>query len=215
MLNVKNTIFIFLLMFLVVGCATQEPVMEEDLNNEQQAEENLELPEVVASVNGDQITSDEVFMLSNEMQMYGMEPTLDELVEQLISQRLLMQTVNELDYQFTTDDVENYFVDMGVELDEIKTEVENQGLIYEEFLVDYIDELKFTQFLFEVQQNVEVTEEEMLEFYEDQKEFLDENLTYEDIQEEIYNFFLEQRSNEIITFLISERAEESDIQIYY
>lgn len=220
-----------LMVFIVAGCAMEQPQPQEE--PEQPVEPDIpmdptgggeltsvvpdDLPQIVATVNGDQITRDEVETLEQQnQQMQGVTATLDELVEQLISSRVLLSILEDQGYQITKDDVENYYVEMGIQPEQLKTEVENMNMDYDDFLEQSKDELAFSQYLSEIQEDLEVTQEEVEVFYEEQRMVLDqEGLTYEDVEEDLYNYILEEKSHEVLISDIEQEMHQADIEIYY
>jgi hypothetical protein len=201
-----------------MGCTAKQetPAQNTSLPNDSLvSEQNLDLPAIVASVNGEEITSEEIENLNFQIQAYGMSLTVDELVDQAVRQKLLIQMADESSQDYTPEEVEAFFLGEGVSLEELKTAVESDGLDYNQFLLDYSIELKVMDFVMKIQEGVEVTEEEMLTLFEQQKPFLEEGVTYEEIKEDIYSFILEQKSNEVLMSMIEEKMAESDIQLYY
>ena len=214
-----------LMVFIVAGCAVDD-AQEHDpgtvpgetlgLPDMDQTTELDNLPEIVATVNGEPITREEITQLDlQNQQMFGFSISVEEMVNQILSQRVLMQMVDEKNYDFNEQDVENFFIENGFEVNELRQEVEMMGMDYNQFLYDYIDELKFANYLSEIEQDITVTQQEMEEFYEEQKMFFEEDVTYEEIQEDIYYFLLEQKTEEILITEIENRLEHSEVEFFY
>jgi hypothetical protein len=210
---------IFLVLAFFVGCTTTQETNNLEQNSELvdplQGQEN-ELPEIVASVNGELITSDEIQNIASQMQMYGVSLSNDELIEQSIRQRLLLQLIQEQVEDFSKEEIEEVLIEQGVSLDELKLEIESQGLDYDEILNEYYaNEVKLIYFISEIQNEIVVTEEEMISFFEQQSMLMEEELVYDEVEEEIYDTIFESKTNEILMSLIDEFMQESEIETYY
>lgn len=211
------------LLFVLIGCANNQ-TDQTDVNlvtgqipqeSNQMPQETFELPAVVASINGEDVTDQEIYALNTQMEANGLSLSLDELLEQILSRKILLQTANELGIEFTSKDVEAFFIEQGFSEEELRSEVEKQNLDYDEFLLNYIDELKVMELVYSLQSNVEVTEEEMKSFFEAQSALIGENVTYEEVEEEIYFYLLEEKSNEYIMSFIQQKFTESEIEVFY
>lgn len=232
MKKLKIILMMMLMVFVVVGCSVEEP--QDDVipspgldttpsfPDQEVTSVTENLPELVATVNGEEITKEYVqemeMSVQQNLMMAGMvEETidLDELVEQTIMQRLLVQLAHDQDYGFSKNDVEEFFLQQGLTTQELQQEVNMMGLDYDEFLYYYVDELTLMQFVTDVQENVEVTTQEVQEFYNANSQMFDQSITYEEIEEDLYYWILEQKSNELLMVLIDEKWEQSNIEIFY
>lgn len=216
MYNVKSIILGLFILFFVVGCTqqtTNEPTVPD--TGVTSPEEGL-LPDIIVTVNGQDIMKEDLFDLETQMQIvYGFSPSTDQIVEQLVAQVVLEQIIDTMDYDFTADDVETFFIEQGINLDEIKEELEFQNIDYDQFLIDNIPELELAQFIFEIQQSIEVTEDEMISFYEEHKDSLDEEVTFEEVQQEIYTIFLNERTNDLLILILEDGIANSEIIYHY
>ena len=168
-------------------------------------------PDVLAIVNGDEITKSEIEEVLLQAEMQGAVVSVEEILEQFIMSKILLQMSEERGYEFTTDDVENMFAMQGIPLDDVRMQIEAQGMNYNEFLESQIEDLAIMQMIEDEKANIEVTEEEALELYEFEKEFLGD-MTFEELRTDIIDFIATQKAQEIVLDIAEERMLTADIQ---
>ncbi|MFP4567499.1 MAG: hypothetical protein ACLFN8_01000 [Candidatus Woesearchaeota archaeon] len=220
----KIIMIISLVALLLVAACTQdnaqennelsEDVLSQDDNlieigNENQEEE---LPEIAATANGDIILTEEVLSFQSQMMMQGVQLNLDDALTELINRRLIIQEAKNRGYEVTIQDVKDLFLKQGFEEEQLKETIDSQGMNYEEFLESQMDDTLFILLLEEEKEKVEVTDENAQAFYEENKHLLEENVTYEEVEQEIYDILKEQESMEALTEILNEALLTAEIE---
>lgn len=183
--------------------------------------QNETVSEVVALVNGEEITSDELnLVLEQSVEMYGPEITREEILENLIIQKLLIQKSIEEGFFPTVEEVEeellSWLAEQGSNLEEYKEDLMAFGYDYDEHILEHqrgIAIQNYFEFFLEGK-DFEVTEEEIRElysFYEQQG--WDDLPPYEEIKEELRLSLEYEKQDVFIEALINQLKEEADIQI--
>jgi parvulin-like peptidyl-prolyl isomerase len=212
-----------LAVLLIAGCGSieQEPEIEMTFPDQGEQESpqiqpeipqtQQELPEVVAIINGDEIKGAEISNMQMQMQMQGITMSVEEVLDQLIIQRLLIQEAATRGYEVSDQEIEQSFMQQGFSVDEIKEMLEPEGVSYEEFLEEQRKQAKFNLFVDDMFLEIEVTEEESLEFYEEISAEVDES--YEEISEDIKMYLAEQKLDNYLIMLAYGLMEESELEI--
>lgn len=218
-MKIKIILMTILMVFIVAGCSVEEP-QEQDPNlipgdisglpMDDQSTDFDDLPEIVATINGEPITSEEISSLSFERSMMGMQYSVDQLVEEMITLRLLYDLGHELDYGFTNEDAEQLLIEEGQDIDDLKVRAEEAGITYENILVDVIAELNLNALFMEIQEEVDIPEEEIQLMYNEDVE-IQEYFSYEEFKEYVHM----QYSNEMLYYLLEERYEQAEIEYFY
>ena len=138
MIHSKKVLFgisvIFSIMLLFAGCTDQQ---SQDGNSN--VVDDTSNP-VVVSVNGENITSNEVTNYSSENQM-----SYSDALDQLIEQKILYQQAKKQGYNVTRDEAEATLLGLLLEqnqtLDTYKQYLQSQGISYEKHLRDYQKQL--------------------------------------------------------------------------
>ncbi len=159
---------------------------------------------IVATVNGTPIYR---WQLINELEKQGGQQVLDSLVtEELISQEAENKgvQVTEQEVNAAVDELKNSLTGQGQDLD---TLLEQQNVSQQEFR----DQIKFQVQLEKLAGSSEVTEEEINEIYEQQKEMYGEDVTEEQAKESIKQQLQGQKQNTAIQELINTLKEAANI----
>lgn len=186
---------------------------EDDIFDDTQQEPDL--PEVVASVNGDEIFSEDVLNLQMQMQMQGMQVDTEEIVSQLITHKLLAQEAERRGFEASVEDVEERLVQQGESLEAVKETLEAQGMDYDEFLESQIQDTVLIMFIEDQSEQVEISEEEAREFYDEQAEALGEERPFEESKDDIKEFLAQDHANFLLSQLAGELMEEADVEVFY
>lgn len=172
--------------------------------------------EVVAVVNGQAITQQDVVLvqsaLGQQAQMMGEE----ELVDQLIMQTLLLQEAEVRGITVTHEEARAEFSALleaqGVSEDEFSGLLAQQGQDLDLLLEEFRKNLVLEQLAAELDE-VSVTEEDAIEFYEEYAAIAGEDTpSYEELREEIIEFLEEQERARALTDLAEALAQDATIE---
>ncbi len=176
--------------------------------------------EVVAKVNGEKITSDEVTSVQEMFNQQGQQISDEEALDQIINQKLIVQKAKKEGYTVSAEEAEKVIEEQlamqEMNLDEFKDKIADQGLSYEEQLEYMKEELAIQNYLEnEIGEEVlEVSDEETDEFYqryqEEQPE--DEEMpSFEELEPQIIALLQQQKQQEAINGLIEELRQTAQI----
>lgn len=175
---------------------------------------------VIARVNGEEVYSNEVAELQEVFNQQGQEVSENEVLEQIINQKLISQEVEEKGYAVSNEEaeavLEEQLAAQGSTLEEFKQQIEEQGVTYQEQL-EYIKEQLATQnYLADVidQESLEVSEGESKEFYEmyQDQESSEETATFEELEPQIIATLQQQKEQQEIMALIQKLKETAEIE---
>ncbi|MFW6233077.1 MAG: SurA N-terminal domain-containing protein [Nanoarchaeota archaeon] len=175
---------------------------------------------VVAKVNGEEITSEEVNAIQQNFMQQGQEISEEDALEQIISQKLISQEMEKGDYSVSTEEAESMIEQQvamqNMTLDDYKQQIESQGGSYEEQLDSIKEQLAMQKYL-ETQikeEDLEVSEEEAKEFYEMNKQQSSEEEIppYEELESQIIATLQQQKQQQATNVLIQELKEKSEIE---
>jgi multidrug efflux pump subunit AcrA (membrane-fusion protein) len=219
MTNLKNIIGIFLVLsvILMAGCSTSEQEDNKQDYNDFEPDNNGvdNIPtepitgNVVATVNDEEIKSEDVVAVQQLLLQQGQQISEDDALEQVINQKVLEQKVQQENIVVTTEEaeslIEQQLAIQGATLDDYKQQVESMGVSYEAELENIKNQIATQQFL-ESQlegQTFDVTEEEAQEFYEMYKAQSSEEVpSYEELQPQIITTLEQQKQQEAISIII-------------
>ena len=173
-----------------------------------------DLPDVLATVNGYEIQKSEVAEIISQVEMQGGFAEIDEILEQMILIRVLLQEAERRGHSVGREDVENAFVEQGIAPEMIREQIEMQGMDYDAFLDSQIDDVILMKLVEDERANVEVSEEDALEFFQAESQFFDENAVFEDYKDEIIDFLESQIAQEIVLGLADELIANADVQLF-
>lgn len=177
---------------------------------------------VIAKVNSEEISSQEVASAQQVYSEQGQEISEQQALEQVINQKIISQAVEKGGYSVSTEEaeaeIETQLSAQGSSLEEFKKEVEEQesGSTYEQQL-EYVKENMAVQNYFDDQINqeeLEVTEEETEQFYEDysQQQDTEEVAPYEELKPQIIASLEQQKRQQAINALIQQLRNEAEIE---
>ena len=149
----------------------------------------------LARVNGEEITRDDVYRMQvSYYWRYGEDLSDSQALELLILERLLYREAEkgghvpgdaETEYEWQT------YLEMTLE--EIKAQLELDGLSYDEYFEDFRTTLAILRFQLAVYDTFEVTEEEARDLYQELSEPGDDLEPFEDMKEELIAFLKHER----------------------
>ncbi|MDG6219155.1 MAG: SurA N-terminal domain-containing protein [Candidatus Thermoplasmatota archaeon] len=178
---------------------------------------------VVAIVNGEEITSEEVTILQQSYMQQGQQLSEKEALDQIIDQKLLNQQALQDEYMPTTEEaeieIETLLQQQGMTLDDYKQQLAQQGMNYEESLQNFKEDLAIQNYVeaalkereFEgLRDEAESELESMLQLYNMSKDELTQQLaqmgmTYEDFLQDIKKDIAQE-------YLIEELRTQAEIE---
>ncbi len=174
--------------------------------------------EVVANVNGQPITTQDVDMIQAALGPQGAFLSEEEIIDQLILQTLLLQEAEVRGIMVTPAEAEAEFEALlaaqGVSREEFAGMLAQQGqdlnMLLEEFRKNLVLEELASQITAE-----EVTEEQAQQFYQEYAAIAGEDTpSYEELREEIFAFLEEQARAEALTSLAESLESQAQIERY-
>lgn len=234
------------------GSQTQEDVATDDSEQgatpeggtEEAADQQMEMPEpdledvpdIVAEVNGEEITRDEFEQvyapqfqqIAMQSQMSGQEVDQSQLKQQvadgLVSQELLRQEAEDRGIEATDEEVDAVIDDLveqnGLESrEELFAALEEQGLTEEEVRTELREGLNQDQLIAEETGEIDVTEEELQSLYDDtaaQQEEMggeQELPPFEEMEDDLESHIRQQKASEATRNYASELRENADVTI--
>ena len=202
-----------MLVFAACTQTTEEEITPEPPINEIPVPETQppqqELPEVIATINGEGIQREELLQVQSQMQQ-----GLEEALNQLISYTLILQEANVREYDVSQEEIEQDLEAQGLTLEEAREILAAQGVSYEEFIQEQINEIKVMMLIQELSDDVEITEEQAQQFYDEQGEAFGIEEPYDEIKEQIKEFLKQEETNNKVSELIMQLMQEADIEIH-
>ena len=174
--------------------------------------------EIIATVNGEEITQEEVFLVQQQLQQQGSQVNEEQALEQVITNKILLQEVAKQNYDITTQEaeaeLEQVLSSQGFSIDDLKQDLQSRGISYEATLEDFKQRVAVDRYLSEnIDLNaIEVTQEEIEAFYE-QVALQGGNQTpaLSDIQPQIEQQIEQQKTRQLQTQFIETLIEEAEI----
>lgn len=177
---------------------------------------------VLATVNGEAITTEDVASMQKTVfQWDGVWVEAEEVLEQLISQRLLFREAESRDYVPIDAEVELELLTrlavLGIPIEELYAMLEETGLSYEEFMEHRKVQLAITALLDNEIEQPEVTDEEVMEAYEEYRERYMERFAgkepppFEEIRSQITSMAEETKRQDAIFLYVNELRNNADI----
>lgn len=184
----------------------------------------IEKKVVVATVNGEEITSDQVTKVKSALELQNGGAINESLVlEQLVSRELLIQEADKKSINSTRQEAEELLslqaAQQGRSLEDIKKLLQESGANYEDIIEGYMDEIKIRKLTEEVLSEQEdlVSEEEITNFFNDnEKLFAQINATakLEDYHDQIELLLSQQKQQGVLKEYIDNLKENAEITYY-
>ena len=149
MVNPKNLIVGILVVSIIflAGCATDQGSAPGITGRVVSEFENR----VVVTVNGNEITQEDVTFLKEAFSEQGQELSREDVVEQLVRQRLVLGVARDRGYFPTSEEAEaelqSQLSQQGLTLSRYKERIESQGLAYEGHLNEVKEDIAIHNFL--------------------------------------------------------------------
>jgi hypothetical protein len=213
MKKLNHTILVVLLvaMTILAACSTPEQTENED--------NNLITGNVVAVVNGDEITTQQVEETQALFASIGQDIPKETVLEELINQKLLVQEAKKAGFEFTTEDAEvaidQQLALQGANLEEYKTQIQAQGIDYEKQLATIKEDLAIQRYLETVfeNENFTATEQEAQEIYDAYSAQSSEELpAFQEVKDQILASLQQEKQQQAIGVLIQELKQTATIE---
>jgi len=176
---------------------------------------------IAASVNGINITYDQVISYQQSYIQQGQNITEKQALERLIDEELLLLAAHREPYIPTKQEAEQQLQlllsQQNLTLDDYKSQLQLRGITYEAALQDYMLQLEIQNYEYDVLNldQLNVSDQEVLNYYQMyQNQSQEEIPQFQEIKEQIRSYLLEQKRQEEINSLIQELRKEAEI-IYY
>jgi len=180
--------------------------------------------DVLASVNGEKITTEDAARVQASYLQSGMNITTQQALEQLITEKLLYQKAEEAGYSLTPEEAEQELqTQLGaanLTREDLQAQLDWSHISYEEYLEDFRRQLAIENYLNDTVPVDAVTEEEARAYYEDYREsFLQQYPDqpfppFEQVQSEIVKLLSQEKQQEAMLILIEELKEKADVRRY-
>ncbi|MFA1821872.1 SurA N-terminal domain-containing protein [Virgibacillus oceani] len=214
--------FVLGLSIILAACGNDEDESQEAPEEIAFADEERVDPDtLVATVNGDEIKGDRYNPIYTQVKMqmaqFGEDVSdLDYLVEQtlnvLVEQQLINQDAEEVGIEVTEEEVQGEFDELKEQNeDQLAVVLEEFDLTETEFKTQLRDDLITTAYI-ESELDIEVTEEEIEEFYEQLTEENGEIGELEELEESIRTQLANQKTSEQLPGKVEELREEAEIE---
>ncbi|MFT4244088.1 MAG: hypothetical protein ACMXYB_01390 [Candidatus Woesearchaeota archaeon] len=190
---------------------------EEDL----EVENDFDPLTPILNINGEEVLAQDVAVVQMQLQQQGFEINEQQALEQIITNTVLLQAVQEQNFVITNEEAEEELIQLlstqGFTIDDLKLDLEEQGVSYEATLEDFKERIAVDRFL---EQNidissVEVTQEEVEEFYAMYSmQMGEQTLPFEEIELQIVAQIEQEKIGELQNQFINVLVEEADIEFY-
>ncbi len=177
---------------------------------------------VVASVNGEEITASEVAAMQDLSVQQGQQVSEENALEQIIAREILVQEAGSSGYDLSDVEaeemLESQLLQRNSSLEEYKQNLETQGVVYEEQLGELKEQLVIQEYLAEEvgEDKYSVTKEEAKDFYEQYKaQYPEEEIpSYSESETQIIMILQQQKQQQAVGALIEELKMDADIEYY-
>lgn len=217
----KIMLFILFIIFalFIVGCQGGEQAqtsstgraVDQGADIQQPAAQSE--PAVVVSVNGEEIYDVQVYQMIEQMRMQNQPADEETIIRNLIQMELLVQEADNRNITFTDAEAEDEIRGLlgeHMSLDDLKTQL---GPQYSTILEEQKQQMKVIE-LAHQEADINVTEEEAQAFFEENREMINPDVSYEEVSEEIKLFIQQQKLNNVLMAFVNELEEKADIQYY-
>ncbi|MFC3040531.1 SurA N-terminal domain-containing protein [Virgibacillus xinjiangensis] len=220
---------------------SEETGTQENEQAPEMPEPDLEgVPEVVAEVNDTEITKEEFTtayeaqfqQMAMQSQMTGQELDQEQLKKQIadsmVGTELLLQEAENRDYSVTEEEIDETLSELAERnglgsKDELIAAFEEQGTSEEEVISQVQTQVKLDKLIAEESGDIEPTEEELKEAYEQAKSQQEqmageeggtEMPSYEDVKPQLKDQLKQQKEGEVTMALIEELRGNADVTVH-
>lgn len=174
---------------------------------------------VLATVNGEEITSEDVEAIQQASMMQGQEIPAEDAVEQAINMEILSQQAERGGFTFTREEIEqeieSQLATQGMGIEDFKEEIRSQGLSYEDEIDSYKDQFAVQSYIDSQvgDQIPEVSEEDARDYYEFiEQQSQEEVPSFEEIEQQIVMMIQQEAQQEAVGSLVQQLREQADIE---
>ena len=219
MVNLKNFKMGILVLSLLVltGCSTTETQEASDILTGNVIADTSDV--VLASVNGEDIMSSEVEITMQMFMQYGQQVSEEEALEHIINQKVLSQKAIQEGYALSREElqieIENQLSMQGMSFQEYEQQLSMQGINMDEQMAEIKEDFAIQEYLSDVisEDDIQVTEQEVLEFYEMYTlQSPEEVPPLEELEPQIIMSLEQQKEQEIIMDVLQNLRENSVIE---
>lgn len=226
-MNYKKLIgigFSLLLAGTIVGCSGGEELKSSNNEQEEEAVNN----DIAAIVNDEAILKQELDDSVENMKMTYIQQGIDieqdgkleeiqnQVLDQLINTKLVMQEVQKTGYEPTQEEVNDQIDQITSQFktkEEMDAILEANNLTLDELKSQISDDLKVQKFIAENTTQTEPTEEELKELYDQYSQQNGDFPDYEELKEQLKQEVVAQKEQQQLMDLIEELRDQSEIEI--
>lgn len=201
------------------GTISQNEIIIDDSQRSNQQDSQQNLDEVLVRVNGEEVIREEVIQAQQLLMMQGQQVTQEDALNQVIAQTLLLQDIKSQGIEVGDEEalelIEQELALQGLDLDQYREELESQGLSFQNELENFKQGVAFDNYIEQLvsQQNLEISEEQVQEFYQNLQIEMENQLPpLEEIQEQVIELIQSQFEQEILNLKVQELQEEAEIE---
>lgn len=214
----KKILIMIMLLIFAVGCQGGEETTNsgptgEAVSPEEDPVEQEQDDSVAAEVNGEEILMSDVEQIQQMAQQQGQQVDEATVAEQLVDQKLLIEEAKDRGLEVSTEEAEDFVEEsvsaQGMTLEDVKSQVGDE---FSTLLEEQKEQLLIQKLLDDEGGNLTVTDEEIEEFYEENKQMLG-NSSLEEVKPELEPMIEQQKQQEIITSLSEELKEDAEIEM--
>jgi parvulin-like peptidyl-prolyl isomerase len=176
---------------------------------------------VLAMVNGENITLQEVNETQQSYMQQGQQFTQDQILELMINQTIVIQEAVNNGYEYTDSEIESEIQSLleqqNLTLQEYKNQLVQQGFSYNDTLQDYKEQLILQTYLDDAVQDkdLNVTETEAEDYYDVYKNQSEGEVpSYEELRTQIFDYLQQLKRQEAVNDIIKDIRKDAEITIF-
>jgi|SRR5699024_471779 len=209
------------LALLLAACGDKEETQTDEPTVEISASERVDEDSVVAVVNGEEVKGDVYNLIYTQLKLYatqiGDDIELDEIKEaavtSVVDRQIVLQEAEKINMSVSDEEAEEYIQKLRDESEEeLETLLGQYQITEEEFKEQIKFEITMNDYMNETVE-VEVTDEELEEYYEKAKEGNDSIPSFDEAKTQLKKQLLAQKTQETFQDNIDEVKEKSEIDI--
>ncbi|MFP4402113.1 MAG: hypothetical protein ACLFPL_02680 [Candidatus Nanoarchaeia archaeon] len=177
--------------------------------------------EVVASVNGEEITAQEVSQIQQQLSTQGQQVSQEQAVQQLVTNTILLQqTQNDVEAVTNEEaeaELEQLLSEQGFTTQDLRNDLEQQGISYEQTLQDFKQRIVIDRFLEENidTSSVEVSDEEVqLAYTQYEQQMGNQTPPFSQVEAQIRNQLEQEQIQQLQSQFIQQLIEEAEVEYY-
>lgn len=209
------------LALLLAACGDKEETQSEEPAVEISASERVDEDSVVAVVNGEEVKGDVYNLIYTQLKLYatqiGDDIELDEIKEaavtSVVDRQIVLQEAEKINMSVSDEEAEEYIQKLRDESEEeLETLLGQYQITEEEFKEQIKFEITMNDYMNETVE-VEVTDEELEEYYEKAKEGNDSIPSFDEAKKQLKKQLLAEKTQETFQNNIDKVKEKSEIDI--